>query len=206
MKEHLQNIGAQVIEMDTDGIYFTPPADCSSSESMEQTVQSILPPGIEVELDATYPAMYAYKSKNYALLDDAGTVHITGAALKSRGLEPFQRNYMREHLLCCHGRQQELPALLQRYTTCHHRTRLSADLAKREVLSVPPRLMPINLALELAGPSVTALRAGPASYRSIARRYSAVLVTGIKKCLVTEKQQLLCDGDEQNRDENVPIP
>ena len=207
MKEHLQNIGAQVIEMDTDGIYFTPPADCSSSESMEQTVQSILPPGIEVELDATYPAMYAYKSKNYALLDDAGTVHITGAALKSRGLEPFQRNYMREHLtLLLTGRQQELPALLQRYTTAITERRLPlADLAKREVLSVSPETYADKLAAgtgrrsaayELVLASNTEYRQGDTVQ---------FYVTGNKKNVsVTENSKLLCDGDEQNRDENVP--
>ena len=66
-----------------------------SPAEMEKKIQSILPEGIEVELDAVHPAMFSYKSKNYALLHESGEVSITGAALKSRGLEPFQRNYMK---------------------------------------------------------------------------------------------------------------
>ncbi|NLF93140.1 MAG: DNA polymerase II [Oligosphaeraceae bacterium] len=207
MKEHLQNIGAQVIEMDTDGIYFTPPADCRSRESMEQAVQSILPQGIEVELDATYQAMYAYKSKNYALLDDAGEVHITGAALKSRGLEPFQRNYMREHLtLLLTGRQQELPALLQKYISAITEQRLPlADLAKREVLSVAPATYAEKLADGTGRRSAAyeLVLASKIDYRQ--GDTVQFYVTGNKKNVsVSDNSKLLSDGDEQNRDENVP--
>jgi DNA polymerase elongation subunit (family B) len=65
---------------------------------MEKSIQEVLPAGIEVELDSTYPAMFSYKSKNYALLEENGEVIITGAALKSRGLEPFQRDCMQQVL------------------------------------------------------------------------------------------------------------
>ena len=98
MLEFLKKSGAKVIEMDTDGIYFVPPETVKSPELMEKMIQKILPKGIEVELDSTYPAMFCYKSKNYALLDDKGEVAITGAALKSRGLEPFQRDCMQKLL------------------------------------------------------------------------------------------------------------
>lgn len=98
MLEFLKSSGAKVIEMDTDGIYFVPPATIKSQSLMEEKVQSILPPGIEVELDASYPAMFCYKSKNYALLEASGEVAITGAALKSRGLEPFQRDCLQKLL------------------------------------------------------------------------------------------------------------
>ena len=98
MLDFLKNSGAEVIEMDTDGIYFVPPAPEKSPEAMEKKIQDILPEGIEVELDATYPAMFCYKSKNYALLEENGEVVITGAALKSRGLEPFQRDCMEKLL------------------------------------------------------------------------------------------------------------
>ncbi len=98
MLEFLKSSGAKVIEMDTDGIYFVPPEAIKSQELMEEKMQCVLPPGIEVELDASYPAMFCYKSKNYALLEANGEVAITGAALKSRGLEPFQRDCMRKLL------------------------------------------------------------------------------------------------------------
>ena len=98
MLDSLKNSGATIIEMDTDGIYFVPPETIKSPEVMEGKVQSVLPNGIEVELDSTYPAMFCYKSKNYALLEENGEVVITGAALKSRGLEPFQRDCMQKLL------------------------------------------------------------------------------------------------------------
>jgi DNA polymerase, archaea type len=98
MLDFLKESEATVIEMDTDGIYFVPPESVKSPDVMEKQVQSILPKGIEVELDSTYPAMFCYKSKNYALLEENGEVVITGAALKSRGLEPFQRDCMKKLL------------------------------------------------------------------------------------------------------------
>lgn len=96
MTDFLCKSGAKVIEIDTDGIYFQPPASEKNPEIMEKKIQAILPAGIDVELDNVYKAMFCYKSKNYALLHENGEVSITGAALKSRGLEPFQREYMSE--------------------------------------------------------------------------------------------------------------
>ncbi len=94
MREFLDQAGAAVIEMDTDGIYFQPPPDAADPAAFESRLQATLPEGIDVELDAVYPAMFCYRSKNYALLLDNGEVAVTGAALKSRGLEPFQREYL----------------------------------------------------------------------------------------------------------------
>src|SRR5438094_3653357 len=55
-----------------------------------------LPPGIEVEFDEQFAAMFSYKAKNYALLTKDGDVIIKGGALKSRGLEKFQRVFLEE--------------------------------------------------------------------------------------------------------------
>ena len=55
-----------------------------------------LPPGIEVEFDEQFEAMFSYKAKNYALLTREGEVVIKGGALKSRGLEKFQRVFLEE--------------------------------------------------------------------------------------------------------------
>jgi len=40
--------------------------------------------------------MFSYKAKNYALLDKGGEVTLKGGALKSRGLERFQRVFLEE--------------------------------------------------------------------------------------------------------------
>ena len=98
MLEFLKQSNANVIEMDTDGIYFQPPINISNTEEFEKQIQSILPNGIDVELDSTYKCMFSYKSKNYALLSDNNEIGIAGAALKSRGVEPFIRNYMKQFI------------------------------------------------------------------------------------------------------------
>ena len=87
--------GAQVIEVDTDGIYFVPPTKANSDE-LRDALGKELPPGIEVEFDEQFDAMFSYKAKNYALLTREGEVIIKGGALKSRGLEKFQRVFLED--------------------------------------------------------------------------------------------------------------
>jgi DNA polymerase I len=119
MIEWLKAQGAQVIEVDTDGIYFVPPNDSQAGveapvsgagrrdaadtaapaaqiENLRAGLAKELPPGIEVEFDEQFDAMFSYKAKNYALLTRDGEVIIKGGALKSRGLEKFQRNFLEE--------------------------------------------------------------------------------------------------------------
>ena len=89
LREH----GAKVVEIDTDGIYFVPPA--KATVPMLQTgLGEVLPKGIDIEFDAKYQAMFSYKAKNYALLDEDGRLILKGGALKSRGMEKFQREYL----------------------------------------------------------------------------------------------------------------
>src|SRR6202040_3681772 len=86
---------AKVIEVDTDGIYFVPP-DKIDIKELQSGLAKELPHGIEVEFDEQFEAMFSYKAKNYALLTKDGDVVIKGGALKSRGLEKFQRNFLEE--------------------------------------------------------------------------------------------------------------
>src|SRR5213595_873620 len=87
--------GAQVIEVDTDGIYFVPPEKIDVDD-LQKDLAKELPPGIDVEIDEQFDAMFSYKAKNYALLGRDGDVIIKGGALKSRGLEKFQRVFLEE--------------------------------------------------------------------------------------------------------------
>jgi DNA polymerase I len=87
--------GAQVIEVDTDGIYFVPPKKIDTDD-LQNGLANELPKGIEVEIDEQFDAMFSYKAKNYALLKKDGDVIIKGGALKSRGLEKFQRVFLEE--------------------------------------------------------------------------------------------------------------
>src|SRR4029077_9358600 len=95
MIDWLNARGAQVIEVDTDGIYFVPPEKIGVDD-LQKALAKELPPGIDVEIDEQFDAMLSYKAKNYALLTKDGDVIIQGGALKSRGLEKFQRVFLEE--------------------------------------------------------------------------------------------------------------
>ncbi len=120
--ERLGGLGATVVEVDTDGIYFVPPAPAGSREPAaheEQLVTELagaLPEGIQLELDGRYAAMFSYKMKNYVVLDARGKLLIKGSGLRSRGIELFQRLWMEEMFrLLLTGRRAEIPALVKRW-------------------------------------------------------------------------------------------
>lgn len=117
MVARLQENGAEVIEIDTDGIYFVPP-EGGTIASLGKQLAGVLPEGIEIEFDAKFQAMFSYKAKNYALLDDAGRLILKGGALKSRGLEKFQRVFL-EKMICAllEGRPEDVGALREEYET-----------------------------------------------------------------------------------------
>src|SRR6266481_6311846 len=114
MIDWLGKRGAKVIEVDTDGIYFVPPSAVEAGVSpakkdkaagtaaateaeideLRDGLAKELPEGIEIDFDEQFDAMFSYKAKNYALLTKDGEVVIKGGALKSRGLEKFQRVFL----------------------------------------------------------------------------------------------------------------
>ncbi len=107
----LDEHGAKVIEIDTDGIYFVPPAGATTAR-LQTGLTEVLPPGIDIEFDAQYKAMFSYKAKNYALLDEDDRLILKGGALKSRGLERFQRQYLERMIrMLLEGRGGEVAAL-----------------------------------------------------------------------------------------------
>ena len=103
MMDMLKAEGAEPVEVDTDGIYFKPPETCRSAEderTLVQRISQVLPAGIEVETDGRYRSMFAYKSKNYALMGYDGRVIIKGSGLRSRGLERYLRDFMSDMINC----------------------------------------------------------------------------------------------------------
>jgi DNA polymerase elongation subunit (family B) len=207
MIDWLRRHGATPVEIDTDGIYFVPPEPAAGLPAFREAFAKALPEGIEVEFDGEYVSMYSYKMKNYALLDASGEIVIKGAALKSRGLEPFQRRFMEERLrLKLEGRDAEAPALKQRYEDAiRAREWPIAMLAKSEHLQDSPATYRAKLqkssrsrsaAYELALASGRDYRAGDqVSY----------YVTGTKKSVsVHEASRLVSEWDPARRDENVP--
>lgn len=208
MVAKLRELGALPIEIDTDGIYFTPPTgqDAQALERFQADFRAHLPDGIEVEFDGRYPAMFSYKMKNYALLEDDGTVVLKGAALKSRGLEPYQRDFLREWLtLTLHGRAEEIPAMIaRRRAEVAGRHLPIAALAKTEMLADSPATY--QRKREAGGKSrqpvyEVALASGRVFQSGDAVSY---YVTGDKKNVpVHANSRLAADFDPGHRDENV---
>jgi len=119
MIDWLREKGCQVVEIDTDGIYFVPGADRTTERQEEDLVKELsdsMPEGITVEYGGRYKAMFSYKIKNYALLDYEGSLKIKGSGLRSRGLEKFQRVLLEEMISRLLADQKEkIPPLFQRY-------------------------------------------------------------------------------------------
>src|SRR5262252_1396737 len=131
MIDWLGKHGATVIEVDTDGIYFVAPSVAvgvspakkskaagtaatiaHEIEELQQGLAKELPEGIEIDFDEKFDAMFSYKAKNYALLTQDGDVVIKGGALKSRGLEKFQRVFLEEMIkLIMEGKPEAITAL-----------------------------------------------------------------------------------------------
>jgi len=216
MIDWLNARGAQVIEVDTDGIYFIPPPLASSSSSAAATEKQIdelrcglaaeLPSGIEVEFDEQFEAMFSYKAKNYALLTRGGEVIIKGGALKSRGLEKFQRVFLEEMIKLM---MQETPEGIPQ---------LRDDFERK----IRGREMPIEwlMKTDTLQDSLEKYRQKIAgSARNRAAAYELALASGrdykpgeqvsyyitgtTKKVAAYENAKLASAFDPQNRDENI---
>lgn len=202
----LQQRGAQVIEMDTDGIYFVPPAGVTWDE-LSKELAATLPQGIEVDFDACYAAMFSYKTKNYALLGTDGKLTIKGAALKSRGLEKFQRLFIETAIRALlEGRSEAVTSLYKEYATALRDYRWAPDMfAKTETLNDSPEAYRKKItsskrnraaAYELALRSSRKMNAGD--------RVSYYITGQTKNVRIFENAKLLEDWCPENRDENIP--
>ena len=205
MIEWLNAHGAQVIEVDTDGIYFVPPEKIDLND-LQKDLAKELPPGIDVEIDEQFDAMFSYKAKNYALLTREGDVIIKGGALKSRGLEKFQRVFLEEMIkLIMQGKSDELGDLRNEFEKKIRNREWKIDM-----------LMKTD-ALQDSLDKYRAKIAGSARNRAAA--YELALASGRnykpgdqisyyikvtpKKVPAYEAAKLASEFDPENRDENV---
>lgn len=97
--KQLKTSGADPIEVDTDGVYFSPPTDVATlveEELFIQTISGHLPEGINLAHDGRFQSMLSLKQKTYALIDYDGTLTITGSALRSRALAKCFLNFIRD--------------------------------------------------------------------------------------------------------------
>ena len=205
MIDWLNAHGAQVIEVDTDGIYFVPPEN-TDIDDLQKNLANELPPGIDVEIDEQFHAMFSYKAKNYALLTKDGDVIIKGGALKSRGLEKFQRVFLEEMIKLIMQRKPEAVG----------------DLRNEFEQKIRNREWKIDMLMktDTLQDSLDKYRAKIAgSTRNRAAAYELALASGRnykpgdqisyyikatpKKVPAYEAAKLASDFDPQNRDENV---
>jgi DNA polymerase I len=210
MIEWLRKEGATPVEIDTDGIYFVPPERVKTEKQEKELVARLnesLAEGIEVSMDGRYKAMFSYKRKNYALLDEKGVLMIKGSALRSRGMEKYLREFLSEMIrLLLEGRAGEIEGLLKKAMARleHHQFPIS-ELAKTEALSESPDIYKEKVKQGKRNPAALyelALASGR-SYR--AGDQLSYYVTGeTKKVKVYENSKLASLYDPLSPDENVP--
>jgi len=110
--EQIEQRGGQVIEVDTDGIYFVPPSEIRSEQEFIDEVGKTLPSGIHLVHDGTYAAMLSLKVKNYVLQREDGSLIFHGASMRSRADERFGREFIEQAVkLLLDGRPEELTSL-----------------------------------------------------------------------------------------------
>ena len=205
MIDWLNARGAQVIEVDTDGIYFTPPPTIDI-DKLRSGLAKELPPGIEVEFDEQFDAMFSYKAKNYALLTRDGDVIVKGGALKSRGLEKFQRVFLKEMIkLLMQGKPEAISQLREEFEGKIRDREWNIDmLMKTDTLQDSLE----KYRAKIAGSARNRAAAYELALAS-GRNYKpgdqiSYYITGAgKKLAAYENAKLASTFDPQNRDENI---
>jgi len=204
----LEALGAIPVEADTDGVYFVPPKGHTQSDddALLERIASGLPDGIQLELDGRFAAMFSYKMKTYALLDELGRLRLKGSAFRSRGLEPFQRQIIGEIVRCLVlERRGEVRAIIDRWLGdfAAHRVELRA-FARTETLQESLELYREKVragarspsaAYELASSSGRAVQPGDQVSYYVAGRGASVVVN--------EYAKLASLWDPARPDENV---
>ena len=221
MIDWLNTRGAQVIEVDTDGIYFVPPkvghASGLPSEKNQRNAGSTmgdlqkdlakeLPAGIDVEIDEQFDAMLSYKAKNYALLTKDSDVIMKGGALKSRGLEKFQRVFLEEMIkMIMQGKSQAIVDLRKEFERNIRNHEWKIDmLMKTDTLQDSLdkyRAKIAGSARNRAAAYELALASGR-NYKP-GDQISYYIKTTPKKVAAYEAAKLASDFDPENRDENI---
>src|SRR6266480_2622173 len=205
MIECLNARDARVIEVDTDGIYFTPPPDIDINKLREGLAKE-LPPGIEVEFDEQFDAMFSYKAKNYALLTRDGDVIIKGGALKSRGLEKFQRVFLEEMIkLLMEGKPEAIGELRNEFEQKIRNREWSIDmLMKTDTLqdSLDKYRQKIAASARNRAAAYELALASGRNYRP-GDQISYYIIGSTRKVPAYENARLASAFDPQNRDENV---
>ena len=205
MIDWLNAEGAQVIEVDTDGIYFVP-LDKIDINQLQTGLAKELPAGIDIEFDEQFDAMFSYKAKNYALLTKDGDVIIKGGALKSRGLEKFQRVFLEEMIkLIMEGKAEAIADLRNEFEQKIRNREWKIDmLMKTDTLQDSLEKYRAKIAGS-ARNRAAAYELAVASGRNYkpGNQISYYVKATPKKVPAYEAAKFASEFDPQNRDENV---
>jgi DNA polymerase elongation subunit (family B) len=184
----LEASGSRVIEIDTDGVFFVPPAGVQGMEAEREYIREIgavLPDGIRLAFDGRFAAMLSLKTKNYVLVGYDGRRTFKGASLRSRADERYGRLFLTKAVDC----------LLE------HDYQGVADLYARTIEDLLQRRVPIE-------DLVRRERITEKTFQSEQKRRAATVAAGIaigEHVMVYEKMDgslgLLADyaGDENPR-------
>jgi len=206
----LEKEGCQILELDTDGIYFVPPVGMEGEDreaSLVERLSDSLPEGILVEYAGRYQTMWCYKMKNYALLGYDGEIVIKGSALRSRGLQPFLRSYM----------QKTVKAILRKDSVggkaLYEETRSALQGHKIPVEALC-KTQTLGESLERYAEKVAQRKRNRSAVHELAIQSGRAFVpgdqityyiTGSKRTVrIFEQAKLLSDHDPNHPDENVP--
>ena len=220
MIDWLNMHGARVIEVDTDGIYFVPKVGHASGlpseknqrdagstmDDLQKDLAKELPPGIDVEIDEQFDSMFSYKAKNYALLTKDGDVIIKGGALKSRGLEKFQRVFLEEMIkLIMQGKSEAVGDLRNEFEQKIRNREWKIDmLMKTDTLqdSLDKYRAKIAGSARNRAAAYELALASSRNYKP-GDQISYYIKATPKKVPAYEAAKLASEFDPQNRDENV---
>ena len=101
--QNIVDCGGDVIEIDTDGVYFTPPEEIQGEPAERAFVEKVganLPDGIRLAFDGRFKAMLSLKTKNYVLVTYDDRKIFKGASLRSRADERYGRKFLAHAVDC----------------------------------------------------------------------------------------------------------
>lgn len=208
MIEKLKGLGFIIAEIDTDGIYFSPPAGMEHIDEQEilDRLSAVLPQGINVEIDGSYESMFSYKIKNYVLMDHNKRITIKGSGLKSRGLELFQRKFMEDMFrLLLSGEKEKIRDLHGQMRDDIMAHRLPVEMfCKTETLQESPAAYQEKMRLKKRNASAAYELALKSGKIYVAGDQISYYVTGVKKNVkVFDNCKLAQYWDKANPDENA---
>ncbi|MCC7186775.1 MAG: ribonuclease H-like domain-containing protein [Acidobacteria bacterium] len=138
----LASRGVQLLEADTDGVYFAVPDTWTEADERRvvSEVGALLPPLVHLEFEGRYAAMLSHEPKNYALLTYDERLQLKGVAFRSSRAEPFGDAFLRRAISCL--LRGDIPGVRESYLSTvfalRRRTLPTYDVSSRVRLTKTP--------------------------------------------------------------------